>query len=271
MAPAKRRQEEGAGVKSCQRKDDLLRFEDTDCFQCCDCVKMMSLMIPMVGWQEWRFNRTILLQNLLQLAGSVKSQNQSRGHVVILAIPSSSTLDDLPCFFVFSGGDQTWMNLQVNVQLDIFGWRCWSWSRWYKWECELGWERGHWCGNACTPWYIWMKMLTTMKMCERGGDERGGFWGWVKILSGALEKIRAWNIWKWTFVNYEDWEDEQRFYLRHCSSCHPSKMRPLGCSCSPLLTTTIIVIIWIFVAMRITLIMMNCHHSPIYFGSYQVM
>ena len=33
MAPAKRRQEEGAGVKSCQRKDDLLRFEDTDCFQ----------------------------------------------------------------------------------------------------------------------------------------------------------------------------------------------------------------------------------------------
>ena len=49
MAPAKRRQEEGAGVKSCQRKDDLLRFENTDCFQCCDCVKMMSLMIPMVG------------------------------------------------------------------------------------------------------------------------------------------------------------------------------------------------------------------------------
>ena len=52
-----------------------------------------------------------------------------------------------------------------------------------------------------------MKMLTTMKMCERGGDEWGGFRGWVKILSGALEKIRAWNIWKWEFVNYEDWED----------------------------------------------------------------
>ena len=113
MAPTKRRQEEGAGVKSCQRKGDLLRFEDTDCFQCCYCVKMMSLMIPMVGWQEWRFNRTILLQNLLQLAGSVKSQNQSRGHVVILAIPSSSTL----------------MICHVFVVIRL-GWIC-------KWMCNL--------------------------------------------------------------------------------------------------------------------------------------
>ena len=65
------------------------------------------------------FNRTILLQNLLQLTGSVKSQNQSRGHVVILAIRSSSILDDLPCF-IYSVGDQTWMNLLMNVQLDLF-------------------------------------------------------------------------------------------------------------------------------------------------------
>ena len=51
------------------------------------------------------FNRTILLQNLLQLTGSVKSQNQSRGHVVILAIRSSSILDDLPCLFFSRGSD----------------------------------------------------------------------------------------------------------------------------------------------------------------------
>ena len=59
---------------------------------------------------------------MLQLTGSVKSQNQSRGHVVILAIPSSSsTSDDLTWFQylrrkVLESIAQTWTNMEMDVQ-----------------------------------------------------------------------------------------------------------------------------------------------------------
>ena len=56
----------------------------------------------------------------------------------------------------------------------------------------------------------------------------------------------------------EEDEDEGRFYPRHCSSSHPSKMRPLGCSCSQLLTTIIIIIIWIFVMLSLIVINHQC-------------
>ena len=77
-----------------------------------------------------------MLQNLLQLTGSVKSQNQSRGHVLILAIyhHPHHPLDDLPSFSSVTGLapslflvlppqleliTQTWMSLQMNAYLDV--------------------------------------------------------------------------------------------------------------------------------------------------------
>lgn len=140
MAPAKRRQEEGARVKSCQRKDEEgLRFdktnEEVDCFHlshCCYCVKIMSLMISMVAWQEWMFNRTILLQNLLQLTGSVKSQNQS--HVVILAkYPQLWMI--WPVFFQWGWSDLD--EFKMNVQLEIYSDEDVDHNQDDGWVCEV--------------------------------------------------------------------------------------------------------------------------------------